>query len=52
MIFLLNRERVLLEVIELARLKIATLLNVPAQAGGRTHGAEGRHGLPGLRGIA
>jgi hypothetical protein len=32
MIFLLNRERVLLEVIQLARLKIASLLNVPAQA--------------------
>jgi hypothetical protein len=31
-IFLLNRERVLLEVLELARLKIASLLNVPAQA--------------------
>lgn len=32
MIFLINRERVLLEVVELARLKIAALLDLPAQA--------------------
>jgi hypothetical protein len=32
MIFLLNRERVLVEVVELARLKIAGLLRVPASS--------------------
>ena len=32
MIFLLNRERVLLEVVELARLKIAGVLMVPSRA--------------------
>jgi hypothetical protein len=32
LIFLLNRERVLLEVVELARLKIAGVLRVPAEA--------------------